>query len=396
MEARLAVAASEGNRAGADHNLSRAFIGLGEHDEADSAACKSIAADPEGPHGYYLRAFVFRMKGDLKAAEEAIRSALARSNDYALYHEELAAILLKGDRWAEALTAIDLGLKHDAESVSLLQKRVRALLALGRVLEAREIAAQALSLDPLNSLTHQHVGTIEGTLTNLAGAEAHQRRAIRLNPKSDEAKEQLVGVLYSRPALFRWLVKVPEKREQFKRECAAALILAIFVFTLGDWGGRLYFYPFIPFWVIFWERLAKFLYFPCCTLWLYRKREDRALFPRMQVAGAFVSAALIASGVILQLAAPVVNLVWPGILGAVAFLLVIPTTLMFQFKFTPVWALWRFVGKLIIAACLPLVVLRPGSPALAVILLGISSFYVYHSGRGGIALPKWKEKGLTR
>jgi len=166
------------------------FLNLGRAGDAEAAAQRALAIDPESAHGHIVRG---------------------------------QARLLAGRR-LEALADFDTALSLDPENAFAHDIRARTLTLAGRNEAAADAAAEALRLAPDSPTAHAarawqllHAG-------DRAGAQDEFRDSLRLDPESNWARLGLVEALKARNPVYRLLLRGLLRMGRVGRRQARAMI----------------------------------------------------------------------------------------------------------------------------------------------------------------------------
>lgn len=168
---------------------------------------EALALRPEHSFYHYLVAFGHYQLGHHAAAVHALETAQALHPDVAEYFGLHAFVLLASKQWEDALARADEGLAVEADNLTCLNARSRALNKLRRTGEAIETMQDALALDPENESTHITVAWNYLEKGSHKQAQHHFREALRLNPNSEAARSGLKEALKSNLAPYRWLLQ---------------------------------------------------------------------------------------------------------------------------------------------------------------------------------------------
>lgn len=126
--------------------LARTFFVSGDNESALAQINMQLIKHPDsGPSAYYIRALIYGFTGRYAEAEADYRHFIELIPDSWPAYNDLAWILLKEKRPAEALKEIDNGLTHDPENAWLLIARSSALFELGRFGESHNAAQRAVT-----------------------------------------------------------------------------------------------------------------------------------------------------------------------------------------------------------------------------------------------------------
>ncbi len=209
--------------------------------EAETAADGAIAADPEMPGGYYVRAVALRKIGKLDQAEEAVRAAIRKDTHASEYRAMLGWMLLDAGRVREALGVADEGPRQSPEAVDLHQVRTEALRDLGKLDAAEESARHAVSLDPGDEVSMAQLGAIAFKQKDLIAAQEHYATALRIRPTYSYARNGLLETLRTRTWIYRLLA--PKRKVKMTTRMYIAVVylgvLGLVLAITSSWPAAL-------------------------------------------------------------------------------------------------------------------------------------------------------------
>lgn len=168
---------------------------------------EALALRPEHSFYYYLLAFGHYQLGEHALAIQHLETAQAFHPDVAEYFGMHAFVLLAQGQWEAALQKADEGLVHEADNLTCLNARSRALNKLRRTGEAIETIQDALAVDPQNELSHTTIAWNYLEKGAHKNARHHFLEALRLNPNSEVARTGLKEAMKSKVAPYRWLLQ---------------------------------------------------------------------------------------------------------------------------------------------------------------------------------------------
>jgi Flp pilus assembly protein TadD len=159
-----------------------AFLQLGRWDDAVESARRGLAEDPSDITLLDLLALAEAKRGDLAAAERAIRTALELLPDHPLLLVHYAHFLLQGGEVdAAAVVAREAErVAPDDSSVAGLQIAYAYVTGRDRDLEAA--SRNLLRVDPENEFGHRLLGVSLARRGNVGGAAEHLAEAVRQDP----------------------------------------------------------------------------------------------------------------------------------------------------------------------------------------------------------------------
>ncbi len=172
-------------------NLVRTLAAAAKNTEAQEWALKLLALDPNRSYFYYLAAFVEVRLLRLDQAEAHIRRAIELEPDWAMNFEVLSRIYQHRGKYEEGLQHANEGLRLEPDHIDCLDARAFSLAMLGHQAEARQTMDHALSLEPENPYLRRDIGVALSHLGDYHAAETHLRETLRLDPTSQDAKNQL-------------------------------------------------------------------------------------------------------------------------------------------------------------------------------------------------------------
>ncbi len=187
-----------------------------------------IGLDPADDYLYYLLAFAHYQQDELDVALPLLQQAISMFPYNAGYFSLLANIHLTQRKYKQALEAANLGLQVNAEDISCLNARSKALFRLNKKEEAYSTIQEALQLDPEDAYTHMNYGWHFLEKGKHKKALEHFQQALRIQPDSQYAKTGLKNALKSRLPFYRWLLQY----SLWSRHQPPALRLA---FIIGAW-----------------------------------------------------------------------------------------------------------------------------------------------------------------
>jgi len=180
----------------------------GDLEGALALSRENLRRRPDMPLAHMHEAHILRARGDLGAAVEAARKAVAlRPTD-----EEsvalLAIYLTQAGRPREAVDLLEPYVAASRPDLDLLTARGMALAALGRREEALATFARARETDPSNPMVLVNIGTVHLMTGEMEPAVASFESALRIDPGLARAHNSL-GVIAARQgrrseAIERW------------------------------------------------------------------------------------------------------------------------------------------------------------------------------------------------
>jgi protein O-mannosyl-transferase len=131
------------------NNLGNAYFKMENIEQASYAYEKAISLDPDDPHGYFnLGILVGAQFGNSEEALRLYRTALAKDSDYANAHQKIAEILIKRNRFDEALPHCQEALRKAPEDAINHYNIGIAMALMGHTEEAVSYLKNALQLNP--------------------------------------------------------------------------------------------------------------------------------------------------------------------------------------------------------------------------------------------------------
>jgi tetratricopeptide (TPR) repeat protein len=202
----------------------------GARQEAFDAALQAIAADPENAYAHYTSSRIANRLGWTVRALDAIRESLRLAPTDADYHYYLGAIEFGRDRWGEALEAVEAALEHLPDHVPSANLRALCLARLGMPTEAIAAIDRALAIDPEYAWSHENRATLALADRDVERAFRHFREALRLNPRSEAARDGLIESLKSRHRTYRALFWLFGSSSEEQRE--GPMVFCFFAFAI--------------------------------------------------------------------------------------------------------------------------------------------------------------------
>lgn len=189
---RAALAARPSSRT-ASNSLILALVKAGRGPEAVERAAAIVAAAPGDPDAYFTLGLA-QSEQDVTASIESFRRALALSPRHALARYNLALVLNRADRQAEAATELERTIAIEPRPEAHYQLGVIAWHQGDLDRAARELRA-AIDLQPKDANAYTALGALLKTKRDRAGAERALRRAIELQPDAPAPRFTLAQVL---------------------------------------------------------------------------------------------------------------------------------------------------------------------------------------------------------
>jgi Tfp pilus assembly protein PilF len=159
--------------------------------EALRSSADAIRMDPNLALAHAARACAFDAQGLHWEAEMEARQAVALAPTDPNRHSDLAGIVGRAGRFAEALDITSRGLSLNPQHLPSLHCRAQALVSLGRSDEAQELLTSALLEDPDLAQLHASIGLLLEGQGDLTRAGDEFREAIRLDNSVLAAHEGL-------------------------------------------------------------------------------------------------------------------------------------------------------------------------------------------------------------
>jgi tetratricopeptide (TPR) repeat protein len=241
--------------------LANALLRKGSWQEALRTAQDALAKDSTSGYCHWTLSLVWLERNHHAEAEASIRQAIELQPEDADNHGLLARILHERDKNADALAAAATGLALDPKNDLCLTFRSRALMALGRLDEARWDADSLLADAPDDAWNHCLRGdqlVLEG---RSAEARQHYLEALRVDPGNSGARHGLVTTLKARSPIYSLLLKLLLAMERF-RGWSVWLIVILLVAGLrvGDAWTKGH-----PEWIVAYE-IGKILFWSAAIL----------------------------------------------------------------------------------------------------------------------------------
>ena len=171
--------------------------------EAVRQAESAIGWAPDAPYAHFALGYARVRQKNYAEALRCVDQAIALDPDDVVYFGLKSAIHAQQYGWKEALVAADQGLALDPENATCLNNRIIALTKLGRNVEARLTAENALARNPLVAETHSSHGWTLLQNGQWAQARTHFLEALRLDPELEWAQRGLVESIKARNPVYR-------------------------------------------------------------------------------------------------------------------------------------------------------------------------------------------------
>lgn len=193
----------------------QALLGENRLEEARSVYARICLEAPEDAEAWGDLSTICGRLGDIDAAGECCRRAIAIRPDMVAAHRNLGNVLMIQGRHREALESYHQVLRIDPAFPDVYNNIGSILTALGRLEEARERYLQAARLAPAWTEVYNNLGAVSGDLGNVEEARACYRKALTLNPNA-------VDVLVNLGNLLRDQGDCSEALAQYRKALALA------------------------------------------------------------------------------------------------------------------------------------------------------------------------------
>jgi tetratricopeptide (TPR) repeat protein len=193
-----------------DHALSvlaRCYLNNKRFDEGIAIIKDAIAIDPLNDFYFYLAGFGYYQKGVSDEAINQLKRAIRLNPYHAEYFGLLSFVYIEQKDFPLALEKADEGLALQADNITCLNARARALNKMRRTDDAIATMENALAQDPDNYVTHNTVGWNLLEKGRHKEAQKHFLEALRLYPELESARVGLKESLKSKIAPYRWLLQ---------------------------------------------------------------------------------------------------------------------------------------------------------------------------------------------
>lgn len=154
----------------------------GDRDAALALSEAAIAARPDAPAAWNVRAYALSAVGRKEEALAAYEKASALDPRDVLSRVNRASVLIALDRAADALAPLDEVLRLAPRHARAQNHRGVVLERLGRLDEARAAYRTAVTLDPKDAVAYNNLGSLAFRRGVDAAAAAHFARAVELDP----------------------------------------------------------------------------------------------------------------------------------------------------------------------------------------------------------------------
>jgi tetratricopeptide (TPR) repeat protein len=191
---------------GAHALLGMCLVHQGKYDEAQREAEEAIALAPDAAFTHNCRSLVLEHRRRFAEAEKSGREAVRLDPADPDYRARLAATLFQQEKWRECDDVAMEGLALDPEHDGCNHIRTMALTKLGRQRDAVASVDAVLSRDPENEMAHANKGWALLHQRKPREALEHFREALRIDPAFGYAQAGIVEALKARNPLYRWML----------------------------------------------------------------------------------------------------------------------------------------------------------------------------------------------
>jgi Flp pilus assembly protein TadD len=175
------------------NNLALSLSDVGQTQEAMSLARKAVVISPKESlaQSHYNLGVILGRTGELDAAAEEYRKALAIENDYPEACNNLGDVRFRQGRLDEAVAEYLKAVELDGRYVLARNNLARAYAQEGNLPAAENQLREALAVNSRNAMTHFNLGVILAMKGDKAGAIEHCEEALRLDPDFSTARAYL-------------------------------------------------------------------------------------------------------------------------------------------------------------------------------------------------------------
>ena len=166
----------------AHSSLATALVALGQTNEAKAEFEKVTALDPRRQQGRIALARLYRRTGDLNAAFETLKQALANGGDEPELANEFADFFQETGNTDKAIEWYQEALRRDPRYVKALVGLSNTYHRAGRDTDARATLEQALAIEPRDADALYNLGVIAEAQGNQDEAVGFYRRALEIEP----------------------------------------------------------------------------------------------------------------------------------------------------------------------------------------------------------------------
>lgn len=167
----------------------------GNINEAEAVYLDILNSHPNHADARHMIAIVCLERGQLSAAEQHFRQAIALDDQQAVYYSNLGNALGEQNRTDEALTCFRQALKLNPEHLGALSNSATALLSLGRASEAKPLCSRILALHPQNIDARLNLAAAYMEERDTHEAIAILREGLAIQPDNESLLFQLASAL---------------------------------------------------------------------------------------------------------------------------------------------------------------------------------------------------------
>lgn len=161
--------------------MAAAMLNIGNLRDAEVAIHRALELDPDLAYSHYILSFVHQGRQSLGQAEKAIAQAVRLQQSPEMFRQ-WAIIAEQRGKFPEAIAATEHALQLDPHHTPSLLLRAKLVAAEGRLSEAHQLYALALSISPEDPTAHHALGSFRLQSGDAAEALDLLREARRLDP----------------------------------------------------------------------------------------------------------------------------------------------------------------------------------------------------------------------
>ena len=178
--------------------------------DAVSSLQRVVAADPKNAYAYYHLGYALSMLRSDNESIAAYAKAIEVKADLHPARLNMAIVMLRQNKAAEAVLAIEPVVKADPKLYPAALALAEALFASGDLTRAETQYKAALELNPKSAAAESGLGRALAKQGKLAEADPHYRKAAEIDPAHTEALLELAG-LYEQAKQTKEAIALYEK-----------------------------------------------------------------------------------------------------------------------------------------------------------------------------------------
>jgi protein O-GlcNAc transferase len=217
----------------------QADAAAGQWDRARDLSLKVLEQDEENAGALHALALSFRAAGEVAAAIETMRRAIAAAPELSQFSSDLGVLLYSVERWEEAADAFQACLAAEPQNAVALHGYAESLASMGHYEQARSWFERCLAAAPNDAAVMRSLGRCLLLLGDLDSALATIKKSLTIDARSERGLLILAAVLRRQRRFEEALEVARETVAAFPESNRSAVRHATALWDAGDLSAAL-------------------------------------------------------------------------------------------------------------------------------------------------------------